>query len=578
MTNWKETVAALLGKALPGLTTDAILAIVETPADPKLGDYAFPCFRLAKELRKAPPLIAKELAEKLAADPDAAVYFERIEPVNAYLNFFVSKAAFAKDAVETAVNEDCAYGKSTVGEGKTYLVEYSSPNIAKPFHIGHIRTTVIGAALANIYDALGYNVVRINHLGDYGTQFGKMIVAYRKWGNEADVKREPIKTLLALYVKFHEEAESDPTLEDEARATFARLERGEKEETELWQWFREESLREFGRVYDMLGIRFDSYAGEAFYSDKMDRVVKIMEEKGILEESRGAMIVDLSKWNLTPALIKKSDGSTIYITRDVAAAVYRHETYDFDKCIYVVASQQNLHFQQLFKVLELMGFDWASKCVHVPFGMVSLEDGTLSTRHGRVVFLEDVLNRAVEKTKEIILEKGVATENVDETAKIVGIGAVLFNELSTSRIKDYTFVWDEVLNFDGETGPYVQYTHARCCSVLRKAGLDTASPDVRALEAEADFTKLSSDAAKALIRSIYDFPAVVRKAGDEYEPSDVTRHIIDVAQEFNKFYHDEHILTDDAGERAAKILLTVAARNTIRNGLALLGIQSPERM
>ena len=404
-----------------------------------------------------------------------------------------------------------------------------------------------------------------------------MISAYMRWGNKEDVEKEPIKTLLGYYTKFHEEAESDPSLEEEARQIFAKLEKGEPEEVELWQWFRDESLKEFNRVYKMLGIEFDSYNGESFYSDKMPRFEKELEEKGLLVESRGAQVVELEEYGLGTALIKKSDGSSLYITRDIAAAVYRKETYDFYKNIYVVASQQMLHFQQLFKILELMGHeDVAAGCTHVPFGLVSLEDGTMSTRQGRVVFLEDVLTSAVEKTREIIAEKNPDAENIDEIAAQVGIGAVIFNELSNNRIKDYTFKWETVLNFDGETGPYVQYTHARCASLLRRAGEDVISraKDLGGI----DYSHIASDNAHELIKLIYAYPSYVELAGEKYEPSVVTRHIIDIAQAFNKFYHDEHIITDNEDEKIAKIALVIATKTVIRNGLALLGIEAPERM
>ena len=574
MINFKEEIAKLISKEVEGLEFEEILNMVEVPQDAKMGDYAFPCFKLAKVLRKAPPLIAKGIAEALAEAP----VFEKVEQVNAYVNMFISKEAFVEETLKDVITKDADFGKTDIGENKKVIVEYSSPNIAKPFHIGHIRSTVIGNSLYKIYDALGYDVVRINHLGDYGTQFGKMICAYRHWGNKEDVINEPIKTLLSYYTKFHVEVEEHPELDDEAREIFTKLEHGEKEEVELWQWFRDESLKEFTRVYDMLGIEFDSYAGESFYSDKMPRFVEELKEKGLLETSQGAQIVNLEKYGLGVALITKSDGSTLYITRDIAAAVYRKETYDYYKNIYVVASQQNLHFQQWFKILEMMGYEYAKDCVHVPFGLVSLEEGTMSTRHGRVVFLEDVLNKAVEKTKEIIKEKNPngSEEEIDEVAKAVGIGAVVFQELSNNRIKDYTFKWDKVLNFDGETGPYVQYTHARCASVLRKAGEDVVAK-AKALE-NMDYSCLQSESAYALAKDIYKFPAVVVDAGEKYEPSIVTRHIIDMAQGFNRFYHDEHILVDNEDEKVAKVALVLAAKTAIKNGLALLGMKAPERM
>ncbi len=572
MKDQKKVIAGLLSEAIEGLDAAEIEKMIEIPPESSMGDYAFPCFKLAKLMRKAPNLIASDIAGSLAENR----LFSEVKNVNAYVNFFLNRAELAAAVTDEIISTKEKYGSSSIGAGKKVIVEYSSPNIAKPFHIGHIRTTVIGNSIYKIYDFLGYDTVRINHLGDYGTQFGKMIVAYRLWGNEEDVKREPIKTLLSYYVKFHEEAEKNPALEDEAREMFLRLEKGEKAEYELWQWFREESLKEFTYVYDMLGIEFDSYAGESFYSDKMDRIIDILNERGILKESDGAQIVDLEEYGMPPALIKKKDGSTLYITRDIAAAVYRKEHYNFDKNIYVVASQQNLHFQQWFKIIELMGFDWADQCVHVPFGMVSLEDGTLSTRKGKVVFLLDVLNGAVEKTKQIMLEKNDQLEDLDEISKEVGIGAVVFQELSNSRIKDYVFSWDKVLNFEGETGPYVQYTHARAASVLRKA--PELSQKLISGEIKADMSYVTGDTAYELIKLIYRFPEVVAEAGEKYEPSIITRHIIDIAQYFNKFYHDEHILVDDENEKLAKLAIVYAAKQTIANGLALLGVAAPEKM
>ena len=569
--DYKHAIAGLIAVA-GGFDRQEVLLNVEIPADSKLGDYAFPCFKLAKIMKKAPPVIAKEVADKIRENG----MFEKVENVNAYVNLFLERQAFVKNVMGEVVSAGENFGASDEGKGKKVIVEFSSPNIAKPFHIGHIRSTVIGNSIYKLYDFLGYDTVRINHLGDYGTQFGKMICAYRRWGNKEDVVNEPIKTLLSYYIKFHEESEKNQSLEDEARSVFAKLEQGEAEEVELWQWFRDESLSEFSLVYDMLGIKFDSYAGESFYSDKMAAILRGMDEKGLIKESKGARIVELERYGMPAALVTKQDGSTLYITRDIAAAVYRKEHYDFYKNLYIVASQQNLHFQQWMKIIELMGHEWAKDCIHIAFGLVSLEDGTMSTRQGRVVFLEEVLTKAVEKTKEIIIEKGVNTDNMDETAAQVGIGAVVFQELSSGRIKDYVFTWDKVLNFDGETGPYVQYTHARLASVLRNAGED-------ALKSFADPAGLKTDglvgdSAYGLAKVIYGLPEAIKEAAGKYEPSVLTRHIVDAAQAFNRFYHDEHILTEDEDEKAAKLALTYSARVVIGTGLRLLGMSAPSKM
>lgn len=599
MTDFKELIANEIYDEALGLEIEEIKSMIERPADEAMGDYAFPCFRLAKALRKAPQQIAEDIAEA-AYKSDI---FEKVENVNAYVNFFIDRAVFAGDVVREISDKGSQYGRSDLGKDKMVLVEYSSPNIAKPFHIGHIRSTVIGNALYKLYDACGYDTLRINYLGDYGTQFGKMIVAYRKWGCEEELANEPIKALLGYYTRFHKEAEKDPSLEDEARETFARLERGAEEETELWKKFRELSLSEFNRVYAMLGIEFDSYKGESFYSDKMPRFLQELKDKGLLIESQGAQIVDLEDCGLGAAMITKSDGSSLYVTRDIAAAVYRKETYDFYKSIYVVASQQNLHFRQWKKVLELMGYEWEKDCIHVPFGLVSLSDGddikTMSTREGKVVFLEDVLNTAVSKTADIMREKKVEGVDIDEVSREVGIGAVIFQELSNNRIKDYVFSWDKVLNFDGETGPYVQYTHARASSVLRNAdeadisaisgsGLSSGSIPNSASDSDSgsqagfganiDFSYLKGDSAYTLAKLLYRVPEVVVEAAEKYEPSMLTRHLVDIAQAFNKFYHDEHILVDDEKERRTKLALVAAARTVIANCLGLLGISAPERM
>ena len=575
MVDFKDIIANAIYDEALGLSLEDVRNLIEIPADEKMGDFAFPCFRLAKALRKAPQMIAADIAGRISGNEA----FAKVENVNAYVNFFINRAYFASQVVSEVNDLGDQYGRSDHGAGRKVIVEYSSPNIAKPFHIGHIRSTVIGNAIYKLYDAIGFDVVRINHLGDYGTQFGKMIVAYRKWGSEEELAHDPIKTLLKYYTRFHKEAKDDPSLEDEARETFVRLEAGEPEEVALWKKFRELSLAEFNRVYDMLDITFDSYAGESFYSDKMPRFIQELKDKGLLIKSEGAQIVDLEEYGMSPAMITKSDGSSLYVTRDIAAAVYRKEHYDFYKCIYVVASQQNLHFKQWKKVLELMGYEWEKDCIHVPFGLVSLSDGDdikmMSTREGTVVFLEDVLNTAVEKTADIMREKQTSGVDIDTVSREVGIGAVIFQELSNNRIKDYVFSWDKVLNFDGETGPYVQYTHARASSVLRNASEEDLA-GVRA--GEFDWSKLNSDSAYTLVKLLYRVPEVVLEAANKYEPSILTRHLVDIAQSFNKFYHDEHILVEDKDEKLAKLALVLASRTVIANCLGLLGIKAPERM
>ena len=566
MQDFKVAIANCLKEKIEELTLEEIIALIEVPPNKEMGDYAFPCFKLAKVFRKSPNMIAADLAESIEAKGEIS----KVIPLGGYVNFFVNKSQLAESVIKDVLTKKENYGHSDLGQDKAVVIDFSSPNIAKPFHIGHIRTTVIGNALYKIYDSQGYNVVRVNHLGDYGTQFGKLIVAFKLWGNKEAVEANPIPELLKLYIQFHEEAEKKPEMEDEARAWFTKLENGDEEAKALWQWFRDESLKEFARVYDLLDIEFDSYAGESFYSDKMDVVIEKIKEKGLLKQSQGTNVVDLEEYNMPPALITKNDGSTLYMTRDLAAAIYRKNTYDFEKCIYVVGSQQSLHFQQLFKVLELMGFEWAKDLIHVPFGMVALEEGTMSTRKGRVVFLEDVLKQAIEKTRETVLSKNPNAKNVDEIAKQVVVGAVVFQELSNSRIKDYTFSWERTLSFEGETGPYVQYTHARCCAVLRKAN-EEVSTDI-------NYELLSDGDAAEVLKVIGSFNKSIVSAMRRNEPHIVTRFVLDLAQAFNKFYHDNPILVEDEELRKARLALVAATRQTLENGLNILGMHAPERM
>lgn len=566
MLDFKVKVIDLLQEEIDALSREEISALIEIPPSYDLGDYAFPVFRLSKVFRKAPNIIAEELVGKLGQNE----YFEKIENKGPYVNFFINRAKLVETVVEEVRAKADNYGATDVGQGRTVIVEYSSPNIAKPFHIGHIRTTVIGNALYKIYKFLGFNTIAINHLGDYGTQFGMLISAYKKWGDREVIEQDPINELLKLYVRFNKEADEDESLRDEARYWFKELENGNEEAYALWEWIREISLKEFNKVYDMLNIKFDSYAGESFYSDKMPRVIEELKEKDLLKESEGAYIVDLEEYDMPPALIQKSDGSTLYITRDIAAAIYRKEHYDFYKNIYVVASQQNLHFKQWFKVLELMGYEWAKDCIHVPFGMVSLEDGTLSTRKGRVVFLEDVLKKAVAGIKEIMEERNPDLENKEEVAKQVGIGAVVFQELFNQRIKDYVFSWDRVLSFEGETGPYVQYTHARANSLLERGSFNIAD--------DVDYGLLLSEDEINIIRLIYDFPKVVIDAMEKYEPFYITRQVVEIAKAFNKFYNSSQIIVEDEELKKARLMLTYMVKNTIKIGLGLLGIEAPNKM
>ena len=546
-------------------TAEEIRGLLAVPPNPEMGDYAFPCFRMAKALRMAPPKIAIALTEAWQ-HADVA----RVEAVNGYLNFFLNRVNFAAETLGTVLAQGERYGSSDLGSGKTICLDYSSINIAKRFHIGHLSTTMLGHSLKRIYDFLGYTTVGINHLGDWGTQFGKMVCAYKKWGTKEEVEQGGVAELTRLYVRFHDEAEKDPSLEDEGRAWFKKIEDGDEEALAIFNWFKDVTLRDTDRVYKLLGVEFDSYAGESFYNDKMGRVIDELKEKGLLQLSEGASVVDLSEDNLPPCLILKKDGATLYATRDLAAALYRHDTYHFDKCLYVVAYQQDLHFRQWFRVLEKMGYEWAKDCIHVAFGMVSYEGQALATRKGHVVYLEELLGQAIARAREIIDQKSPDLPNKDEVARQVGIGAVVYTDLSANRIKDIDFCWDRALNFDGETGPYVQYTHARCCSVLRKAAELTLP--------EADYAALTDDEAQALLRLLGRFPDVIREASEKYEPSMITRAVTDIAQAYNKFYYEHRILDDAPATAAARVALTRAARDVIKTGLYLVGIDAPERM
>ena len=548
-----------------GVSSEEIASLLAVPPDSAMGDFALPCFRFAKALRKSPVLIAETLAKEIA--PDGVI--AEVSALNGYLNFKVNKEGLAADVLARIAREGRRYGASDEGAGKTVCIDYSSVNIAKPFHIGHLSTTVLGGALYRIFNFLGYRAVGINHLGDYGTQFGKLISAYKRWGNREEVEKGGIHAVNALYVRFNEEA--DEAMEAEAREYFRLIESGDKEANDLFEWFKSLTLAYVEKIYDRLHIKFDSYAGERFYTDKMAPVVAELKEKGLLKESNGAQIVDLEPYGMPPCLILRSDGASLYATRDLAAAIYRKNTYDFYKCLYVVAYQQNLHFKQVFKVLELMGYEWAKDLVHVAYGMVSLEDGAMSTRKGKVVWLEDVISRCVEKARVILEEKNPALENKDAVAETVGVGAVVFGALYNNKIKDIVFSYDKALNFDGETSVYVQYTCARAASVLTKAAAEGI-----AFGDAAEGTPCAQEA--ELLKALSDFPATVHEAAEKYEPSFVARWCVDTAKLFNKFYFDCKILQAEADVRAFRLALTKATLTALTNGLELLGIGVPEKM
>ena len=561
-----EKLHSVIEKLAPdsGLTTADISAMFEYPPDASMGDVAFPCFRLSKLLRTAPPKIASMLAEKMD-DFEAG----ETAAVGGYLNFKISARYLTDHVLAEIEKKGTLYGSSDVGAGKTVVFDYSSPNICKPFHIGHLGTTVIGHSLKLLHQFVGYDCIGVNHLGDWGTQFGKQIVAFRKWGDRETVEKGGIDELVKLYVKFHEEAERDPALNDEARAEFHKLEEGDPDDIALRNWFVSVSLKEYERTYKQLGIEFDSYKGESFYVDKVPEQVELLREKGLLKLDEGASIVDLSEYNMPPCLILKNDGSTIYPIRDIAAAVYRKRTYDFDKCVYVTSSAQSLHFAQVFKVLELMGYDWTDGLVHVPYGTVSVDGAKLATRTGNVVLLKDLFSQSIEKVEEIMQEKSPDLENRKEVASAVGVGAIVFNYLYNSRIKDINFTLEQALSFEGSTGPYAQYTYARTCSILEKAaGIDYEDRGI-----------LTHDSEAALIKTLSRFPEIVQNALDQYEPSVVTRYIIDICTAFNRFYRDCPIITaDNAESRAFRLRLTAAAKSVLGTALHLICLKTPEKI
>ena len=568
MLDFKKIIAESIAKAT-NLNKEELENYIEVPKDTSMGDYAFPCFKLAKELRKAPPAIASDIKENIEVDEKL---ISKVEIVGGYLNFFVNNTALVEDVLKEFSEKKEKYGTSTIGNGKNIVIDYSSPNIAKPFHIGHLRSTVIGGALYNIYKYLGYNVTGINHLGDYGTQFGKLIEGYKRWGKEYNIEAKPIDELTKIYIRINALCKEDESVLEECRNNFKKLEDGDEYCTEIWKRFRSLSLKEFQKVYDLLGSKFDSWNGEAFYSDKMAEVVEKLEATGKLVESEGARIIELGE-DTAPCIIGKTNGSTTYATRDLAAILYRARTYDFDKALYVTSYEQVLHFKQVFEVAKLLGLDekYTNGLDHVPFGMVRLKEGKMSTREGNIIKLEDLLNEAISRALKVIEEKNPELENKEEVAKKVGIGAVIFNDLSNNRIKDEVFDWDVMLNFQGETGPYIQYIYVRTKSVLEKAGYIPNFEDI-------DVSTLNDEQSIETIKTIYNFEDVLKQVTDKNEPSILSRYLIDLAQNFSSFYNANKIITDDKKLQDARLYLTYAVGTILKSGASLLGIEMPDRM
>ncbi|MDQ1143198.1 arginyl-tRNA synthetase [Bacillus sp. SORGH_AS 510] len=562
--NFKKELAAILYELLEKeMPENELELMIEKPKNASHGDLAFPCFTLAKRKRKSPNLIALELSEKIHS-----ATFEKVEVVGAYLNLFLNKKLVSKKVISEVLAQREQFGSQDFGGGNV-TIDMSSPNIAKPFSMGHLRSTVIGNALAHIVEKCGYQPIKINHLGDWGTQFGKLITAYKLWGEAEKVKQNPIKELLQLYIKFHEEAENNPELEDQGRSWFKRLEDGDEEAFKLWQWFRDESLKEFSRIYELMNVEFDSFAGEAFYNDKMARIVDILEEKQLLMESDQAQVVELTEEQLPPCLIKKSDGATLYATRDLAAALYRKENYDFVQSLYVVGHEQSLHFKQLIAVLGKMGYPWAEKMVHVPFGMMLKDGKKMSTRKGKVVLLEEVLNESIAMARHNIEEKNPNLENKEVVAKQVGVGAVIFHDLKNNRMNDIEFSLEEMLRFEGETGPYLQYTYARACSILRK-GYGYSKFD----SIEYDYSWENEWKVTSLLM---EFAPAIKRACENFDPSQVAKYIVDLAQAFNKYYAEVKIL-EESEAKPSRLALVLAVTIVIKEGLRLLGIEAPEEM
>ena len=562
--NYKKIVAEQIAKTVgEHLSVDEIVSMIEVPKYANQGDLAFPAFTLAKVLRKAPQAIATEIVEAVSDQ-----HIERAEAMGPYANFFLERSAFADEVLKEVLELGEHYGDWDYGQGRKVVIDMSSPNIAKPMSMGHLRSTVIGNAIANLEKKVGYEPIRINHLGDWGTQFGKLIEAYKLWGSEELVKADPIAELIKLYVRFHEEAELDPTLDDKGRAWFKKLEDGDAEAVRLWEWFRSESLKEFNRVYDLLGVTFDSYNGEAFYNDKMDVVVDMLEDANLLKVDNGATIVDLEKYDLPPALIKKSDGATLYMTRDLAAANYRKNTYDFAKCIYVVGMEQSNHFKQLKAVLKELNLPWAETIVHIPFGLITLNGKKLSTRKGKIILLEGVLKEATELALKQIEAKNPSLENKEAVAHAVGVGAVIFHDLKNDRTNNFDFALEEVVQFEGETGPYVQYTHARAMSILRKAN--------HTVDTKEAFS-LTDDDAWEVLKLIENYPNVVRFAEEKCEPSAIAKFVINLAQAFNKYYAHTKVLVEDEAFNS-RIALVQTTASILKQGLALLGVAAPDEM